>query len=144
MEDMVSLDEAKREIARLENYLYQLVNKLGFDCDNVLAGESSSPNERFVRDEIRKIANDAYRLSGEIKDLQKPVVVEDVIQSKENGRYALGGVELTSGFATEVLLEDSDGEPTWVKARVDHDGSDYYCRALGGSIPLDHLVERFR
>lgn len=72
-----------------------------------------------------------------------PVLATGKLQRNSNGRFELGGVELTCGAPVELLVYDPewDKAPRWVRTRVEYD-TDYY--AVYQHMSLEGKTARIR
>lgn len=65
---------------------------------------------------------------------------EGSLRKKANGRYEVGGYELTSGEAVEYYDEDSNA---FITSRIEHSG-DYYIVDLGRDTAIEGVHVRIK
>lgn len=53
-------------------------------------------------------------------------MIEDTIERKPNGRYALGERELTCGDCVQLYAEQLGRGNVWLHGRIEHDHQGYY------------------
>ncbi|GEN30947.1 hypothetical protein HNQ35_001414 [Cerasibacillus quisquiliarum] len=62
-----------------------------------------------------------------MKELSKTTFIEGYLEKKSNGRYAIGGYELSSGSHLDIWVEDDDSQAGgyYLFTRIEHK-EDYY------------------
>ena len=107
--------------------------------------DSTDPDQLFLLDELQRIFSDLDSVSQRLTYLSQPIKTEGKLLKQSNGRYAVNGVELTSGCSVEYLSDHAGYEPhqtRWKSSRIEHNGSDYYI--VGGSFSLNGITVRIR
>ena len=101
----------------------------------------NDPDERQKRDAVCIALRMLTDVKADMDYFLKPIKETGVLQRNSNGRFELNGTELTSGSIIEILIEEPDEHPQWVKTRIEFD-FDYY--ALYRHLPLNDLKARYR
>lgn len=110
--------------------------------------DSSDIDERFLRDSLEMSLERLVQLHGDLHDWSLPVHGEYQLERFPEGRYGYDDAEgfrhvLTCGMPVEAKLLDREGEPYWVRTRIEHNGKDYVLWSHQ-SIPLKGLTIRER
>lgn len=134
-------DELKEEFSSLLNKLKRVEDRVGYDAENVDA--PSNANERQLYNTARHIVDQLYDIKWELSYLKKEILWEGTLTKQPNGRYSYdsGNSELTSGEPVEVYIEEDE---TWETSAVEHNGNDYYIKALGTDTPINGVRVRGR
>lgn len=115
---------------------------------------TKDPEERFLRTELMYMLEKLDDITDDIEYLNKSIKYQGKLHKQPNGRYEVGGYELSSGYGVEVLtpcmiwdadIQDEVEGFEWVSSRVeyDHGKHDYYL--VGHSdIDLEGLTARVR
>lgn len=129
-----------------------LVRDAGFSSDTGLAEGVSlppdGPDTRFLEESIGLLLDPFTGIHSLLCYLETPVSPEHVLERFPNGRYGYrdgnGSCrEFTCGELLEARVWDSSGCRSWVRTRIEHDGSDYFITGYR-SIPLSGLTVRER
>ena len=129
-----------------------LIREAGFSFDTGFAEDVAltpdSPDTRFLKESIELLLDPLEEMHNLLSYLQTPASPEHVLEKFQNGRYGYRNEngsrrEFSCGQTLEARIMDSCGRLRWVKARVEHDGDDYFLTGHG-SIPLAGLTVRER
>lgn len=141
----INLQEAKQLFDKMQNQIFDLLYKLGDECDNIRI-EKENLDQEFIKSQYRILVeklDDVYRT---LTYLSKPVTEQGFIKHNSEGRYALpSGDYFTSGSTCEILYNDERcHEQYWIYTSIEHNGEDYYATALGKKISIDGMMVRVR
>ncbi len=129
-----------------------LIREAGFSSDTGFAEGVSlppdGPETRFLKENIMLLLDPFTQMHSLLCYLETPVSPEHVLEKFPNGRYGYrdrnGSCrEFTCGEPLEARVRDSSGCRSWVRTRVEHNGSDYFLTGYG-SVPLSGLTVRER
>lgn len=97
------------------------------DPHEIELGNELDPDEQQLHGELYGVLNCLETACELLSYYDKPVVATGKLWRNSNGRFELGGWELTSGQAIELLVYDPewDKAPRWVRTRIEYD-TDYY------------------
>jgi hypothetical protein len=139
----ISISEVKGEFEKLNNQIKQLMQKLGYDGENIVY-DRNDIDEEFFRSQYIILLHKLEEVQRRIQYLSKPIVEQGFIQHNSSGRYELpSGRYFTSGSVCEILQE-SDGEQYWLYTTIEHNGEDYYATALGRNVSINGKLVRVR
>lgn len=101
------------------------------------------PNEQQLHSEMHGALSSLETVCELLVYYDMPVLATGKLQRNNNGRFELGGVELTSGAPVELLVYDPewDKAPHWVRTRIEYD-TDYY--AVYQHMSLEGKTARIR
>lgn len=101
------------------------------------------PNEQQLHSEMHGALSSLETVCELLVYYDMPVLATGKLQRNSNGRFELGGVELTSGAPVELLVYDPewDKAPHWVRTRIEYD-TDYY--AVYQHMSLEGKTARIR
>lgn len=89
--------------------------------------DTDDAEQLFIADELEKILYSLDAAYSGLEYLKSPVKAQGRLYKKDNGRYNIEDIELTSGSRIEVLLYDDWREQQlWKLTAVEHNGEDYY------------------
>jgi hypothetical protein len=109
--------------------------------------DRENPEQRFKSDNARYVIDlltDAYY---RLEWVNKPVIAEGRLVKNDEERYEIEDTSIvfTSGRPLDVWRYDEfDEKYEWVLTRVEHNGEDYYIKALGREAPIEGLKVRVR
>lgn len=137
----MNYDELKSAFSSLRNQLERFESRVGYDAENLDAPDDA--NGRQLHGTARKIVDQLYDIKWELAYLEKEILREGPLVKHSNGRYSCGpdGMELTSGSGIEVYIEEDEA---WELSAVEHNGTDYYIKALGVDAPINGVLTRVR
>ena len=126
--------EIERTIRKLEDSYGYLQTEVDFNL--------KSDKERYhgqMAEHVLYELHDALRL---LKWVNAPIRVEGRLSKNVEGRYEIGdsGIELTSGDTVDVHEDDK----YWHHSAIEHNGQDYYIKALGKETNIEGLEVRIR
>lgn len=149
------IDDLYKKLAVINESLKDIIHDSEYDEFDDLSGvemDNKDPEQRLLREELSRVLDYIDRASCTLSYISQPIAFSGTLHKQDNGRYALGGYELTSGSGIEALVpceiyseeqnEYIEGSE-WVASRLEHNGKDYY---LVGhkDIQLEGLVARRR
>ena len=114
--------------------LAEVLSDTGF-CDGYYSDDADfdpfDPEEMYRLREIEKVLKYLEKAHEGLVWMKKPSRGPYKLHKQENGRYGTrlpdGSLkEFCCGHTVEALLGGSCGEIRWVKARIEHNGEDYY------------------
>lgn len=141
----ISLNDTKSMYNNLNGEIKQLINILGYECENIQF-DRNNLDEMFYKDQYHRLAEKLEEIENRLSYLQKPVLEEGYIRQNESGRYELpSGTYLTSGNVCEILVNDIKlNEKHWQYTTIEHNGKDYYAVSLGKDININGMLIRIR
>lgn len=141
----MSVEEALKEFQKLNRQITQLLNLLGYECDNVVY-DREDLDEEFLRSQIYYLSNKLGDIKNRVEYLSKPIKEQGFISKNSLGRYELpSGYYFTSGSICEILWnDDRNDEQYWLYTTIEHNGTDYYATALGKQVSIDGMMVRIR
>ena len=101
------------------------------------------PDEQQLHGELPGVLNYLDTACELLAYYDKPILATGKLTRNGQGRFELGGCELTSGEPVELLIYDPewDKAPRWVRTRIEYD-TDYY--AVYRHTRLENRVARIR
>lgn len=106
--------------------------------------DDNDEEQLLLLDEFKRILDKLENAKRDIDYLNRPIAYAGFLQKNSRGRYEIGDKEFTSGNGIEVLVYDNFYEKKrWTKARIEHDGEDYYLIGYK-DVPMQGLKVRIR
>lgn len=154
-----NLYEIKDEVLfELHGKIKRILQHAEFENYADLSGveyDETSPEDLFVKDELRDILYKLDDVYWALNYLGRPVKVEGVLHKNSSGRYEVEGIELTSGHGLEYLATDDRHcrydendeyvvTPYWRSSSIEHNGTDYYIVGADDLKELENLRVRLR
>ncbi|MCM3716058.1 DUF5348 domain-containing protein [Alkalihalobacillus oceani] len=134
--------EAFDEIRNLQSEIKKIVDKFGYDGEDIIYDHS--PDNNMYTDECRIMLNKMDDVVRNIRYLEKPIRDEGILRHNSDGRYEFeSGTYFTSGDSIEIL-EDEGDYSRWNATRIEHNGEDYYAVSLGKDISINGKRARCR
>ncbi|AIQ59709.1 DUF5348 domain-containing protein [Paenibacillus borealis] len=118
-------DKIKAALIKLEPELKR-VAKLIEEGENDGIYDREDPDAQYLRSMFNVISEDLSKTRRYIRQLSAPLVAEETIYKRPDGRYGSRTSYYTSGAAIEYLFTDSWGDQVWVYSHIEHNGEDYY------------------
>ncbi|MEK3868068.1 DUF5348 domain-containing protein [Paenibacillus sp. FSL H7-0716] len=119
------MDQIKSALANLEPQLKR-VSKLIEEGENEGIYAREDPDAQYLRGMFNVISEDLNKARRYIRQISAPLVAEETIYKRPDGRYGSRTSYFTSGQAIEYLYTDSWGDQVWVYSHIEHNGDDYY------------------
>lgn len=145
----ISLEDTQSEFGKLKKQLRDLLYRLGDDGENIVS--SQSLDERFLFQQYRGLTEKLDDIYRKLEYLSKDVISEGPIFHNSAGRYEmLNGEYFTSGSTIELLVKDEDEDEDedegtyWILTTIEHNGDDYYAKALGRDTSINGMTARLR
>ena len=133
---MRTISELTEELQKLNRSLKSVIKASQFNEYDDLSGleyDGADPEQLLLVEKYRSILDSLETASSSISYLQQPIAYKGKLTKQANGRFSVGGYELTCGTGLEVLEPCEifkDGHFTdgyrWTSTRLEHDGKDYY------------------
>ncbi|TKC15706.1 DUF5348 domain-containing protein [Robertmurraya kyonggiensis] len=141
----ISLEDAKYHFLKVKSEIKDLLYELGDDCENLRVNRENLDQE-FMKDQYRILTESLEDIYYRLEYLTKPVVEQGYIKHNDAKRYALpSGTYFTSGSTCEILYNDTKyDEQYWLYTSIEHNGSDYYAKALGPDVSINGMMVRVR
>lgn len=148
----MTLTTILNQLRTIDREAQTLISETGFSHDDGLGSQvrpkTDDPEELFLRDFLESILDTFAELHDEISYLGKPTHGEFVLIPFPDGRYGYFDEYGNSntyhcGKTLEAKVPDFEGNPKWVRTRIEHDGSDFYLVRYR-SVPLAGLTVRER
>lgn len=148
----MTLFDVFERLQTLDQAASSLIRDTGFQSEEGL-GASVCPlpdkaENAFLRGQAEELLDSLEWIHSVLRYLERPPHGEYTLEQFPGGRYGYfdndgDGHIFTCGSLLEAKLCDPDGQQRWVRARIEHDGYDYFlwgCR----SVPLSGLTVRER
>ncbi len=138
------LNQVKKRLKGLEPNLNELLMECRIIFDNVNIWDLSAEKAQLYT-ELYRMSHKLDYVLGMIDYFNKEIICEASLRKKENGRYELGDIELSSGMQIEVWCEDTDMKEGghYQRTTIEHNGEDYYARCMLNST-LEGRMARIR
>lgn len=139
----ISINEAMKQLKKLDSELKSVLRNFGEYCDNVTF-DSNDSDENFMHDQFYIIVDKLDAVHKNIAYLSKPVTDQGFIKHNSLKRYELpSGHYFQSGSVCEILVS-SRGTQKWIYTSIEHNGEDYYATALGQDTSINGMMVRAR
>jgi len=136
----------------IDHQAQRLLRETGYDDygdpDRRLFPMPSDPDGRYLWNAAVDLLGPFPELHEELRYLKKPLHGVHLLKRLPGGRYGYHDKNgwthsFSCGSFLEFLQPDPEGHPCWRRARMEHDGSDYF---LHGAIdlPMEGLTVRER
>lgn len=141
----ISINDFKKNIVRLNDEINRYLREFG-DSGEKVSHDPDDLDEVFLFEQLYHIMEDLYEVQYKLEYILKPVIEQGYIKHNSLGRYELpSGHYFTSGSRCEILYTNKDtGEQYWVITTIEHNGEDYYARALGKDKDINGMLVRIR
>lgn len=141
----ISLEECSKLLKIVEQSISDVIYRFGDEGDNVRY-EQGNLDEEYLRNEYISLMEQLEKIYHRINYLSLPVSEQGFITHNKARRYELpSGTYFTSGSTCEILYDDKDfGEQYWVYTTIEHNGEDYYAKALGKDVSINGMMVRVR
>lgn len=141
----ISLEETKKEFGKIQRALERLLYIMGDDGENI-EYEKEDLDQEFLRTQFCSLTDQLDDIYRRLNYLSKEVIEQGYIRHNESKRYELpSGTYFTSGSTCEILFNNEKyGEQYWVYTSIEHNGNDYYAKALGKDVSINGMMVRVR
>lgn len=139
-------------LSRIDQDAASLLEDAGFYSEDGLGGSvcplPDALEDAFLREQAEELLEPFEVLHEELRYLRKPTHGEYTLEQFPDGRYGYHDAEgkehrFSCGDSLEAKICNRYGRRRWVRAWVEHDGSDYFLRGFG-YVPLSGLTVRER
>ena len=148
----MTLKDVFSRLHEIDQAAQALIREAGFSSDTGSAENvpfvPEGPDTRFLKESVELLLDPLSEMHSLLSYLQTPASPEYVLERFKNGRYGYRDKEgsrreFSCGQTLEAMITDSFGCLRWVKARMEHDGNDYFLMGHR-SVPLAGLTVRER
>ena len=148
----MTLKDVFSRLHEIDQAAQALIREAGFSSDTGSAENvpfvPDSPDTRFLKESVELLLDPLSEMHSLLAYLETPASPEYVLERFKNGRYGYRDKEgsrreFSCGQTLEAMITDSFGCLRWVKARMEHDGNDYFLMGHR-SVPLAGLTVRER
>lgn len=140
----MSLKETQAQFKKLNNSIEDILYRLGNSAENIKY-DLDDLDESFMVNQFNRLESKLYDIKRRIDYLSKPVEEQGFLKHNKGGRYELpSGTYFTTGDVCEILVSDEDDEQYWVLTLIEHNGEDYYAKALGRDVSINGRMVRCR
>lgn len=137
----MKIDELTVKLLKLNDDIKDIMKKSSYtDYDDLSALEQydsikQNPNSLQLLDEYMTLLYKLQDVTDTMEYFKRPIKSEGYLSKQSNGRYALDGKELSSGYGIEWLCTNDDRYYNydadtccsyWRVGRIEHNGTDYY------------------
>lgn len=129
-----------RSVSSLEGEVSRFIRQFE-QLESTTSRSSLKGEERYQYSVLYQVYDKLSEISFLLGKMSQEVKVEGLLEKLENGRYAVQGIELSSG----TYLEYFDGEEEcFYPSRLEHNGQDYYIVALGKNRSIEGVLVRLK
>ena len=148
----MTLNDIFSRLCDIDRRAQALISETGFDDEYSLGGQvrlnPNDPDDNLLRNAVENMLIPFEDMHEDLLYLKKPTHGEYQLQRLSNGRYGyidVSGNEKTfsCGSTFEAKIPDENGRPSWIPARIEHDGNDFFLWKHR-SVPLTGLPVRER
>ncbi|MCM3692198.1 DUF5348 domain-containing protein [Neobacillus niacini] len=143
----MNIEQAYKIFNEIKNTIGKLEDRWGSMPEEFELNDYDSPDERFKDDMARTIVYKLDEVNRLLKWMEKPVLAEGNLFKRSDGKYEIEGADIyfTSGSPLDVWHYDEfDERYVWTRSVVEHNGEDYYIKALGRETSIEGVKVRAR